>query len=253
MVRSSTNISDTFFAAFSAVFCDTFSATLSIDDCEDLRDHVSSKTSIRKDFMAKRQARFKLTQDLSNLPPSPYAGRMFLQALILLPLVTTWFIVGERVLRNGYFQLATTWLVAIAVVLLFRVRPIWMPPAYYGLYHWERTFYEWIGIRLYKQLVRRGPFHQFNPTLRCDGKQDLLPLRGRFMRVETIHMYAMVLMTPAMMYTAAQGWAKALCGLIALNLLINAYPVMLQRYNRARIELVLAKHMDKLDQFRAAA
>jgi len=176
---------------------------------------------------------------------------MLAQLLVLLPVAITWPLVGVRALRNGYYQLAVTWLVAVTIVLLFRVHPIWMPWRYYDLYRWESTVYEWIGIRIYKKLVRRGPLHQFNPTLKCEGKKDLFPLRGRFMRVETIHLYALVIMMPVMIYTAAQSWPMALGGLIFINLFINAYPVMLQRYNRKRIENMLAAHQRPLTELGA--
>ena len=52
---------------------------------------------------------------------------------------------------------------------------------------------------------------------------------------EASHGIALVLSLGAVAHAAARGWWLAAAVTLGLDVLINGYPVMLQRYNRARL------------------
>src|SRR5262249_41043346 len=74
----------------------------------------------------------------------------------------------------------------------------------------------------------------------------LIPNRGglkafdvRTRRSEQGHLVWMSVTVPAMLYALLSGWATLAGWLFLGNLLINVYPIMVQRYNRARIQRCL--------------
>ncbi|MEZ5269811.1 MAG: hypothetical protein R2789_15000 [Microthrixaceae bacterium] len=101
----------------------------------------------------------------------------------------------------------------------------------------DGRLYERLGVRLIKRLLRRGPFAVFNPGLHLPagtpqrtwgpgtenaggaGPSHSIPVRGHVRCVRCIW--------------AAAGWWSAAGWIALFNVLVNGYPVMLQRYNRA--------------------
>lgn len=52
----------------------------------------------------------------------------------------------------------------------------------------------------------------------------------------------MLLVTlPAILYGLYNGWTVIVCWLVIGNLLVNIYPIMVQRYNRARAHRILVR------------
>jgi hypothetical protein len=54
-------------------------------------------------------------------------------------------------------------------------------------------------------------------------------------------------------YIGGRGWVSSAGWLLLFNILIDGYPVMLQRYNRARIEKVLQRHAASSRTFSSSA
>jgi hypothetical protein len=105
----------------------------------------------------------------------------------------------------------------------------------------ERTgqVYEHLGIRLFKKLVRREPLSIFSPTLRLPKEKTtsaLQGLEGEMRKAEAGHALIFVLMLLFAGYGLLQGWLDALAWILLSNILINGYPIMLQRYNRVKLQ-----------------
>ena len=119
-----------------------------------------------------------------------------------------------------------------------------LPPGHYDTRALERTgkVYEHLGIRLFKKFVRRGPLSVFNPGLRFPKERTIPALQhlDREMRkAETAPVYIFVLMLLFSGYALVKGGPAAMGWMLGFNILINAYPVMLQRYNRIKLQQLI--------------
>ena len=62
-------------------------------------------------------------------------------------------------------------------------------------------------------------------------------------KAETVHVYIFLLMLVFISYALLNGWFDAVGWMLAFNILINGYPIMLQRYNRIMLqELIQRQH-----------
>jgi hypothetical protein len=100
----------------------------------------------------------------------------------------------------------------------------------------ERRLYAVLGVRVFRSIIRRGPLHVFAPTMEIHGRkirtrQLLREMEG----AESIHglsfLAVIVAATTALLFRKPLGtiW------LVVFNILVNGYPVMLQRDNRVRL------------------
>lgn len=121
---------------------------------------------------------------------------------------------------------------------------------------WERAgrgrIYRWLGIRPFKRylptsgdLVSRARGVRrvagFGPDLR-----ESLVRHQRFTRAyEGRHIFGAVLMLALSWLSIALQGKGSWPVLLAANLLINGYPIMLQRYNRVRLQAALAALDDR--------
>jgi len=126
-----------------------------------------------------------------------------------------------------------TWLGTVSRV----VRPR-LPEAFHRLRPFERDGrpYELLGVGLAKRLLRRGPLAVFNPDLHLPTEptpERLANLDQRMRDAEASHVILLVLTLAVVVHAAVQGWWAAACWTLVFDVLMNGYPVMLQRYNRA--------------------
>ncbi len=128
-----------------------------------------------------------------------------------------------------------TWLGTVSRV----VRPR-LPEAWHRLRPFERDgrLYELLGVGLAKRLLRRGPLAAFNPDLHLPSEptpERLAHLDQRMRDAEASHAILLVLTLGVVLNAALRGWWAAAGWTLLFDVLMNGYPVMLQRYNRARL------------------
>jgi hypothetical protein len=117
------------------------------------------------------------------------------------------------------------------------VRPR-LPRRYHELRDFERDprLYRLLGVSLVKRLLRRGPLAVFNPGLHLPAERSperLAELEQRMNDAEASHFVLLVAMLGVVINAAARGWWTAAGLTLLFDVLMNGYPVMLQRYNRA--------------------
>jgi hypothetical protein len=144
--------------------------------------------------------------------------------------------------RSPVFAFLVNWLVMswVAIIGQFITFPSFAP-TFYEIRPFEHSgqFYERLGIRLFKKIVRRGPFSIFSPTLRFPAKKTMSALRkleGEMRKAETSHVVIFLMILLPVGYALVDGWLDAVLWLLLFNILFNCYPVMLQRYNRVKIQ-----------------
>jgi hypothetical protein len=151
--------------------------------------------------------------------------------------------------RSPLFAFLANWLVMAWGAITGQVWELLLPAGYYRLRAFESDggVYEYLGIRWFKKLVRHGPLTVFAPTLRSKRKitelprAELITLQREMCKTETGHLAIGLVAALMAGYALLRGWWDAAGWLLLFNILINAYPVMLQRYNRARLQPLLEK------------
>ena len=161
------------------------------------------------------------------------------------PAVATLFLIAWSVdsfgFRSPIFAFLLNWLVMAWIAIVGQVIHLSFPSAYYDIRPFEQAgqVYERVGIRLFKKLVRRGPFTIFSPTLRFPPEKTASALRkleSEMRKAETGHTLIFILMWLFVGYAVLNGWLDAVVWILFFNILINGYPIMLQRYNRIKVE-----------------
>ena len=127
------------------------------------------------------------------------------------------------------------------IVLLNKVLKLPPLPGNRGTLPGERRLYEALGIRVFKRLLRSAWYGSiWGPSLRRGAKTVSLEALAADMRsAEVSHAAAFVLVCLFTVFVLATGRWLAALWLVVCNIFINAYPVMLQRYNRQRIARAL--------------
>lgn len=138
------------------------------------------------------------------------------------------------------FALAVVWLPMTGLGTVSHLMPFRLPAALHALRRFERDgrVYRWLGVGVAKRLLRRGPLAVFNPGLRLPAEPTaarLAELEERMCTAEASHAILLVATLPVAIHAAARGWWPAAAATLGFDLLINGYPVMLQRHNRARL------------------
>lgn len=142
--------------------------------------------------------------------------------------------------RSAAFAFLLVWSIMCWVALVSMAFPLRLPASYYELRPGERDGrrYERLGVLVAKRLLRRGPLHLFSPKLHFPPVRDaqgLAKLDAQMRRAETDHVYMFLAVVLVIGHALARGWWDAAAWTLLFNILINGYPVMLQRYNRARL------------------
>ena len=149
--------------------------------------------------------------------------------------------------RSPIFAFLVNWLAMSWVAFVGQAVNFTLPIGYYDIKAFERTgqVYEFLGVSLFKKLVRRGPLTIFSPTLRIPQEKTVSALRhldGEMRKAETGHAIIFILIFLFISYALLRGWFDAVGWMLAFNVIINGYPIMLQRYNRIKLqELILGQ------------
>jgi len=160
-----------------------------------------------------------LLMDLLRDPPRAHEGtRLFLVAAVLNLVVSGWALV-----LNYFLPLPA-------------LRP------YYCLLPFERRLYQKLGVRRFQRFVNSRAYQIiWSPHPVRKGAPLSLEERGSHMRdAETAHIVALAVVGFLAIAFLLEGSYAIASWLLAWNLLLKVYPVMLQRYNRHRIEHILA-------------
>ena len=112
----------------------------------------------------------------------------------------------------------------------------------------ERSIYELLGVRFFKRYLL--PTERLVNRLRggkaMRGGQDVLHAELRRLEWETrrnevIHLSALLLITGILLVKSPQLSMVQLFWILAINLYVNLYPILVQRYNRLRLTRLMRK------------
>jgi len=109
----------------------------------------------------------------------------------------------------------------------------------------DGQFYVSLGVRCYKRFTPNGNYMNrvirlFKPNFKLIKDAETMK---RWLSVtrskEAGHTIHWVMVIPALLYVLLNGWYQSAACLVVLTVLFDLYPVMLQRYNRFRIQRTL--------------
>jgi hypothetical protein len=140
------------------------------------------------------------------------------------------------------------------ISLLFIIAPLlagWqvarlLPERYYRIKPLELSgrLYERLGIRFFKRFVPNGDYinriiRRTEPGYRViSDKGSIIELESRTRLAETCHLAGLFLPLPSAVYALMLGWDLFALWMILPFIPFHLYPVLLQRYTRARIAKV---------------
>jgi len=139
-----------------------------------------------------------------------------------------------------WFAFVVVWVPMVIVGMLSRVLQMRLPNWYHELRPFELSgrVYERIGVRAVKWMLRRGPLAVFNPDLHLPAERTpakLAHLDQRMRDAEASHAVLLVATLPIVAHAVVRGWWVAAVSTLLFDVLLNGYPVILQRYNRAHL------------------
>jgi hypothetical protein len=149
--------------------------------------------------------------------------------------------------HSPLFAFLINWLIMSWVAILgqFVTFPSFTS-TYYEIKPFEQSgrVYEQLGISLFKKMVRRGPLSVFSPTLRFPAQKTIPALgnlENEMRKAETSHMAIFFIILLLIIYALFKGWLDTVAWFLLFNILFNGYPVLLQRYNRIKIQELINK------------
>ncbi|GAA4299173.1 hypothetical protein GCM10023183_08110 [Nibribacter koreensis] len=111
---------------------------------------------------------------------------------------------------------------------------------YYREKKWERNgkLYENLGINFFRKVLVWIGWEKLNKKSNPvkNDPQDLNLLEYRTKQSELGHLIILFVVFGFSLFVAIEYGAKEAIWLIALNIILNLYPILLQRYNRPRIQ-----------------
>jgi hypothetical protein len=140
--------------------------------------------------------------------------------------------------RRVTFAFLVSFVVLVWVVVLQRLLHLSLGAAYYRPRAWERNgrVYERLGVRVAKYLLTSRVWRNPAFLFRSRGDRMLAALDDTLREAETGHVLAFGAMLFFTVYALAHTWWEIAGWLTCFNVLVNGYPILLQRYNRGRLE-----------------
>ncbi|GGF16413.1 hypothetical protein GCM10011518_27290 [Flavobacterium limi] len=123
---------------------------------------------------------------------------------------------------------------------------------YYKTKDWENKgkLYEKFGINLFRKLLVLVGWEKLNKKANPvkNDLESLLHLEYRTKQSELGHLIVFFIVLGFKIYVALRFTFVESVWLIILNIIFNVYPILLQRYNRPRIQRALALFRYKAEQ-----
>jgi hypothetical protein len=144
-------------------------------------------------------------------------------------------------LRGPVFALLLNVFLLVEMAGLIQAVPLTLPTGFFRPTRFERRWvYERLGVLAFKRLMRTRVYRRVNPDFRLkNGRRGLADLSRTLQAAEAAHALLFVVVSAITGVALALGWFDTAAWLTLFNVLINGYPVMLQRYNRLRLEPLL--------------
>lgn len=138
------------------------------------------------------------------------------------------------------FAIAVAWLIsaysgALTSELFFR-----QAPDEYRFWQWEHNgrIYQRMGLAVFRWVLLHTPLQRLNPNVRLkSGRSDFDRLLRSQRAAEGSHTIACVITLALAGWYSLTGRVVVAFWLFVINIPLNLYPIMLQRWNRGRVQV----------------
>lgn len=121
-----------------------------------------------------------------------------------------------------------------------------LPRGYFRVFGFERSgrLYELLGVRVFRRFAPNGDFanrweRRRDPDFRMiRSRKTAAAFIVRTMQSERGHLVLLALGIVSAAYASSIGWQGWAIYLSAGNVVVNVYPILLQRYTRSRIDRI---------------
>jgi hypothetical protein len=194
-------------------------------NCPDFPDHTTDLNMEKQDIEKEAQSQIIFRWIAAVL------------VSVIIAFVVTWF-AQDVGLNSIMFAFWLNWLLMFWAYAIHRSQTIKFPEKYFRTRPSETNLYRLIGVKYYQRFLRRISI--FNPELQLKkGRASLPQLVLATKDAEQAHTLIYLIIVGFMTYALLKQWWLAAFWYFLFNLLINGYPVMVQRYNRTRIVRLL--------------
>ena len=156
---------------------------------------------------------------------------------IAIGLVIAWF-AHDVGLNRVMFAFWLNWLLMFWAHGIYLTNTVKLAEKYFHIRPIEKKVYQFLGVKYYQRMIRR--MNIFNPELHLkEGRSGLAKLEQATRNAEQGHALIYIIVSGFTLYALLQQWWQAAFWYFLFNMLINGYPIMVQRYNRDRISRIL--------------
>jgi Glycosyl-4,4'-diaponeurosporenoate acyltransferase len=147
-----------------------------------------------------------------------------------------------RFLPGVVLAAITHWGSGMLIILLAGPMRLSLPDSWHRLRQCETsgTLYKHLGVPAYKKALLHSPLN--NPWLRFEGRSGLAKLSQNTRNTELGHGLLFLISIPVIAFCFRIGQPGLGVWMILFNIPWNIYPVLVQRYNRSRLQRLRARH-----------
>lgn len=163
--------------------------------------------------------------------------------LILIAIITTGLVCAlvNYVRMDGFsFAWSLNFLLMLGVLAFTEALKSQLTSSYYNEKVWERKgkIYEQVGINFFRKLLVWAGWEKLNRKSNPIEKniKSLTDLHYQTKKSELGHLIILFIVLGFNVFVAFKFGVLRSLWLLLLNILLNLYPILLQRYNRPRIE-----------------
>ena len=142
------------------------------------------------------------------------------------------------------FAFAVTWGPNGLFLVLFMRGALSLPRFLVSVQPVEPVLYRWVGVGFVKRIVATGTWplmHGWKPPPKPRNHEELLNrVESSTIGAEVCHGAAFIFALLVALFFLAVGQFPEAVWVVAFNMLLNGYPVMLQRVNRWRVQQIRA-------------
>jgi hypothetical protein len=175
--------------------------------------------------------------------------------LLSLTVIITIFLVYGLVYKVGMLGFLFAWILNFVLMMCVFFFTETLKSEFKSEYYLEKTWekkgkiYEAFGINWFRKLLVIIGWEKLNKKANPVEKnlQALVHLEFRTKQSELGHIIIFFIVLAFTIYVAITFGIKESVSLIILNILLNLYPVLLQRYNRPRLQraIILSKYREE--------
>lgn len=174
---------------------------------------------------------------------------LFLVFIVIITIGLTYVLTSYIGMETFSFALALNFMLMACVLAFTETLKSQFTFSYFDTKPWEQKgkIYESFGIHFYRKLLVWVGWEKLNKKTKPVEKSTkaLLNLHYRTKQDELGHTIILIIVLGFNIFVAFKYGVLASLWLFILNILLNLYPILLQRYNRPRIERAISLSKQK--------